>query len=211
MATKQKTMTNAHGDVVPLKYVPKYDRAKDAVVKRIQARFVKARKELEKLVVESLNDIDTLKVYQEDGAMGGVKGNVSLTSFDGMVMVQIQQNYCIRLDERVIKAKELMFEYAKRLAGKVEGNDGAALLEIIKGAFEANKAGALPYAKVLGLLKLNINAAEWVEAKTLLTESIKPEKGKRYLRCFVKPDRQHDGQMIRLDIADCWPVETAQG
>ncbi len=202
-----KTMTNAMGDVVPVKYVPKYDRARDAVVKKIHARFVKARAALEALVVDCLKDIDSLKAFKDSGAMGGAKGNISLTSFDGLVTIQVKQNYCIRLDERVIKARELMFDYAKKIAGQVEGNDGAALLEIIKGAFEANKQGALPYAKVLGLLKLNINAPAWVEAKQLLTDAIKPEKGKRYLHCVVKRDRQHDGQMIRLDLADCFPCD----
>ncbi len=202
-----KTMTNAMGDVVPVKYVPKYDKARDAVVRKIHARFVKERTALEELVKACLKDIDSLKVFKDNGVMGGEKGNVSLTSFDGLITIQVQQNYCIRLDERVVKARELMFDYAKGLAEKVEGNDGAALFEIIKGAFEANKAGALPYAKVLGLLRLNINAPLWVEAKQLLTDSITTDKGKRYLRCFVKTDRQHDGALVKLDLADCWPVE----
>lgn len=203
-----KTMIDSQGNAIPLKYVKKYDRARDAAARKVLARFLKARKDLEKVVVESIADLDAVRAEAgAEDSVGGEKGNYQLRSFDGHVLVQIRQNYRITLDERVIRAKELMFEYASGIAGKVDGTDGEALMEIIRSAFEANRTGNLPYTKVLALLRLNINAPKWVEAKTLLTESIKPEKGKCYITCAVRPDAQHDHRPVRLDLADCWPSE----
>ncbi len=202
-----KTMRDSQGNDIPAKYVNGYDKARDAAAWKILARFRRARRDLEKLVVDCLADLDAVRAAAVDGKAGGDKGNYRITSFDGLIAVEIRQNYVIRLDERVVRARELMFEYASGLAGKVEGMDGAALLEIIKGAFESNRAGALPYTKVVGLLRYNITAPKWVEAKELLAASIRTEKGKCYLSCEERPDTQHDFRNIRLDLADCWPVE----
>lgn len=200
-----KTMTDSNGQTVPLKYVCAYDRERDAATRRILARFRKQRAALEALVVECLADLDTLRA--KSGEAGGDRGNYQISSFDGLITVAVRQTYRIQLDERVERARELMLDYARRLAGRVEGTDGAALLQIIGAAFEAGRNGALPYAKVLALLRLNIAAPQWVEAKQLLADSIKPERGKAYLACYVRPDRQRDAVPIRLDIADCWPQQ----
>ncbi len=206
-----KTMRDSSGHDIPVKYVEKYDRARDAASRKILARYQKARRDLERLVVDSLADLEAVRATAAEGdRAGGAKGNYAISSFDGLIRVEIRQSYLIRLDERVIRARELMFDYAKKLVGKIEGTDGAALLEIIKNAFEANKAGALSYGKVLALMRLNINAREWLEAKELLAASIKPEKGKCYLNCSVRPDTQHDFRNVRLDLSDCWPVEVKE-
>lgn len=202
-----KTMRDSSGHDVPLKYVQKYDRVRDAAAKKILARFKKARADLERLVRDSLAEMETVRGAAGEGdRAGGDKGNYQFTSFDGLVCVSIRQSYNVMLDERAIRARDLMFEYASELVGKIEGTDGAALMEIIRNAFEANKAGALPYAKVLGLMRLNITAKKWLEAKELLADSIKPERGKCYLHCSERSDTQHDFRLVRLDLADCWPV-----
>ena len=198
-----RTMRDANGQDVPVKYVSAYDRVRDQAARRVEARFRKARRALEQLVAETLADLDKVRKLADHPA--GDKGNYQISSFDGMVTVAVRQTYRIQLDERVVRARELMLDYARHLAGQVAGNDGAALMQIIGAAFEASRTGALPYAKILALLRLDISAPAWQEAKRLLQAAIKPERGKAYLSCAVRPDRQHDPEPIRLDIADCWP------
>jgi hypothetical protein len=199
-----RMMRDGNGVDVPVKYVSAYDKARDAATRRILERFLRQRKSLETLVETTVAELEALKSSK---ATVGEKGNFQTSSFDGNVKVEICQKYNIRLDERVARAREIMLDYASHLAGQIEGNDGKALMQIVGAAFEANKSGILPCAKVLALLRLNIVAPEWLEAKSLLEASIKPERGKAYLACSVRPDRQHDFVPIRLDIADCWPAE----
>ena len=204
MAKTVNTMRDSNGNDIPLKYVGKYDKARDKAVRRILARFLKARAMLEQTVRESIAELQALADTKEKV---GAKGNFSARSFDGLIQCSIRQQYNIFLDERVVKARELMLGYVEGILSKVGGNDAAALKLIIAEAFKANAQGFLSTGKVMSLLKMEIDNADWREAKRILQEAIKPQKGKRYLVCERRNSTQGDFAAIRLDIADCWPEE----
>lgn len=199
-----KTMRDNQGRDVPLKYVNKYDRVRDARVRRVHARALKVRAAIEAYVRESLEDVEAILAVREGPR--GEKGNGAIPSFDGLIRVSIDQSWHIELDERVKAARDQMLAYAKSLCSKA-GDDAQALFEIVEEAFAATKSGGLSVGRVLSLCRRNINAPEWVAAKQMLLDSIKPERGKAYLRVETRPDLQHDWRQIRLDVADCWPVE----
>lgn len=46
---------------------------------------------------------------------------------------------------------------------------------------------------------------KWREAKQILQDAIKPQKGKQYLACETRKSTRGEFKAIRLDIADCWP------
>ena len=50
MAKQVTTMRDSNGNDIPLKYVSKYDKAKDRAVRKVLARFLHAREMLEKVV-----------------------------------------------------------------------------------------------------------------------------------------------------------------
>ena len=126
---------------------------------------------------------------------------------ESLVQVSIKQQYNILLDERVVHARELMLGYVSGVLAKVGGSDAEALRLIVAEAFKANANGFLSTAKIMSLLRMEIDNPDWREAKRILQDSIRPQKGKRYLMCEVRPSTQDDFQTIRLDIADCWPRE----
>lgn len=202
-----KTMQDSSGNNIPVKYISSYDKSKDKVVRAIHTKFVKLRKAMEKLVAETLVDISELKSINPKE--NGIKGNFSATSFDGKIKIELRQQYNIHLDERVSKARELMLAYAESLLAKIKSADGGeeALRTLIMNAFEANSAGILPYSKILALLRLDVKDSRWLEARELLVASIKPEKGKCYLYCSVRPNSQKEYLPILLNLADCWPEE----
>ncbi len=206
MAKQVTTMRDANGCDVPLKYVSKYDKLRDKTTRRIEARFRKARAMLEGIVAETIADLQELAQTKEKV---GAKGNFSARSFDGLIQVSIRQQYNILLDERVVKARELMLGYVEGVLAKVGGNDAQALRLIVAEAFKANAQGFLSTGKIMSLLRMEIDNADWREAKRILQESIKPQKGKRYLVCETRTSTQADFETIRLDIADCWPEDQA--
>ena len=207
MAKTINTMRDSNGNDIPVKYVGKYDKARDKAVRRILARFLKTRQILEQTVAESIAELNQLADTKEKL---GTKGNFSARSFDGLIQCSIRQQYNIFLDERVVKALELMLGYVEGVIGKVGGNDAAALRLIVAEAFKANAQGFLSTGKVMSLLRMEIENADWREAKKILQEAIKPQKGKRYLVCEQRRTTQNDFAAIRLDIADCWPEESEQ-
>lgn len=202
MDKQMKTMRDSNGNDVPVKYVSAYDKARDKAVRRVHARFVKARQMLETLVAESIKELQELSQLKENL---GEKGNFAASSFDGLVRVSIRQRYDIRLDERVVRARELMIEYIDSVLDRVGSDDAKALRLIVDEAFRANSAGYLSAGRIIALMRMEINNQKWIEAKTMLQESLKPQKGKQYLSCETRKDTQHDFAQLRLDIADCWP------
>ncbi|MBO5643067.1 MAG: DUF3164 family protein [Kiritimatiellae bacterium] len=202
MAKKINTMTDSSGNEIPLKYVGSYDKARDKVTRRILARFVKARSQLEEVVAESIKDLDGLAKLKDSL---GKKGNFSARSFDGLIQISIRQQYNIRLDERVIRARELMLEYVGGVLDRVDGVDVSALRLLVMEAFKANSQGFLSTGRVLSLMRMEVNSDKWREAKMILQDALKPEKGKQYLQVETRKTTQADFRAIRLDIADCWP------
>lgn len=203
----QTTMRDSMGNDIPIKYVSAYDKLRDRVTRRIHARFIKARGVLEAVVKETIADLNTLKGGREKL---GEKGNFQASSFDGLIKVAIKQQYNIRLDERVIRARELMLEYVNGVLDRVNGVDVSALRLLVEAAFKVNSQGYLSTGKVLSLLRMEVNSAKWREAKQILQDALKPERGKQYLACEVRPTTQADFCAIRLDIADCWPEEESE-
>ena len=205
--TAMTTMRDSFGNDVPLKYVSAYDRLRDRMTRRVLARFVKARGVLESVVKDSIADLDTLKGGREKL---GKKGNFQTSSFDGLVKVAIKQQYNIRLDERVVRARELMLEYVNGVLDRVSGVDVSALRLLVEAAFKANSQGYLSTGKVLALLRMEVNSEKWRQAKQILQDALKPERGKQYLVCEVRRSAHDDFRPIRLDLADCWPEEESE-
>ena len=202
MATKQeKLWIDLKGDTVPARYVSKFDKARDAVSRRIHKRFVDERKRLEQLVKDCIADLDGLMKLKESV---GLKGNFQTSSFDGNIQVSIDQQYNIQLDERVAKARELMLEYVNSELSRLN-KDTTFLRKLVEDSFRANAKGYLPIAAILKLTRYEVKDARWNEARGILQDAMRPVPGKRYLNCRVRESRQHDFQTIRLDIADCWP------
>ena len=195
-------MIDSNGNEVPVKYVSAYDKARDRTARRILARFSRARTALEAVVAESLADLEALKGGKE---RVGAKGNFSAQSFDGLISVSIRQQYSVRLDERVIRARELMLEYVNGVLDRVSGVDVSALRLLVEAAFRANAQGYLSTGKVLSLMRMEVASEKWREAKAILQEALKPVRGRQYLACEVRASTQEDFRSIRLDIADCWP------
>jgi hypothetical protein len=199
-------MIDSMGAAVPVRHVTKYDRTRDAVVRRIYGRWQKAREQLEKVMSESLADLQKVaKARGDAGIELAEKGNLQVSSFDGLITVGLNVRYDIHLDERVIRARELMFACARRIAAKLNSDEAKLLEVLIDEAFHPTRSGALPVARVLSLMRREVNDMEWKQAKQLLSECMETRRGKSYLRVEARSDRQHDPVPIRLDIADCWP------
>ena len=202
MATKKENLwTDINGDQVPAKYVSKFDKARDAVSRRILKRFNAGRKVLEQIVRESIEDLDGLMKLKESV---GAKGNFQTSSFDGLIQVSIDQQYNIQLDERVARARELMLEYVNSELSRLD-KDTTFLRKLVEDSFRANARGYLPISSILKLTRYEVKDARWNEARGILQDAMKPVPGKRYLNCRVRNTPQQDFKTIRLDLADCWP------
>lgn len=206
MATKQKIWIDGRGQEVPAGYVGKYDKARDKAVRHVLAAALKLRAQMEAFMADAVKTMDGLAEMKESL---GERGNFSARSFDALVEVAIKQQYNVRLDGRVQKARELMLDYATRELAKA--GDGAFLLkQMIEAAFKPDRNGFLPRTEINKLLSYHVKDETWNEGAALLREALTTEAGKRYLKVSHRPSTASDFRPVRLDIADCWPSEESE-
>ena len=203
---KQNVWVDGRGQTVPASYVPPYDKARDRAVRRVHAGARKLRAQMEAFMVDAVKTMGTLAGTKADL---GARGNFSARSFDALLQVSIRQQWHIRLDERVARARELMMGYATRELEKA--GDGAFLLkQMIEAAFKVDRLGFLPRSEVAKLLSYKVADKAWNEGADILRQCQTTERGKRYLAIEERRSTQADFRPIRLDIADCWPEEESE-
>ena len=206
MATQHKVWIDGRGQEVPASYVKAYDKARDRAVRRVLAGALKLRAQMEAFMADAVKTMDGLAAMKESL---GERGNFSARSFDAMIEVSIKQQYNIKLDGRVQKARELMLDYANRELERA-GNGTFLLQQMIEAAFKPDRNGFLPRSEINKLLSYHVNDATWNEGVQLLREAIGAEAGKRYLKVAQRGRLQDDFRPLRLDIADCWPEEESE-
>ena len=206
MATKQKIWIDGRGLQVPSCYVLAYDKARDKAVRHVLAGALKLRSQMEAFMADAVATMNGLADVKESL---GKRGNFSARSFDALIEVSIKQQYNIRLDGRVQKARELMLDYATRELAKA--GDGAFLLkQMIEAAFKPDRTGFLPRTEINKLLSYHVKDATWNEGAALLRDALTTEAGKRYLRVSRRSATSADFRPVRLDIADCWPKDDGE-
>ena len=200
---KQREWIDGRGQVVPSSYVKTYDKARDRAVRKVAQGAARLRAQMELFMAEAISTMNGLSGLKDSL---GKRGNFSAQSFDALLRVSIRQQWHIRLDERVAKARELMLDYANRELARA--GDGAYLLkQMIEAAFKTDKMGFLPRTEVNKLLGYRVKDATWNEGADILRQAQTTEMGKRYLAVEVRDSLQDDFRPIRLDLADCWPKE----
>lgn len=207
MSKPIKTMRDRNGYDVPMNRVSQFEKLCDRNVRRIHKRRVAARKMLEKMVAADIADIAEIRGAAD---RRGVKGNFQASSFDGLILVELRQQYVMTLDERAARARDLMLEYVTSVLDRATGTDTTVLRRLVEAAFRPNSKGFLPMSKIFELMRMEVKDGRWNEARGLLQDAIKPVKGRQYLSCATRTSTQSDWQMIKVDAADCWPEEAAE-
>ena len=105
---------NSTGSMVPIEAVKDIDKLRDSVVTRIaeKIRALEAyMKEVKSQCMSDMEEFLQIAADQYGVKMGGAKGNVMLTSYDGSVQVLLAQANNLVANEGVNVAKELIDDY----------------------------------------------------------------------------------------------------
>lgn len=193
-------MQNAAGHLVPEAQVREQDKLRDQVVTDLGQCALQLNQALTAFKKRALADIaDTIQIaadkWQVD--LGGKKGNISLTSYNGAFKIQRVYAERITFTEELEAAKELFGRCLDRWTEKADNNIRA----LIDRAFRPNKSGQIRTAELLGLLRLEIDDAEWQTAIEALKTSINVSGSTVYVRVYQRIGDSDHYQMIPLDLA----------
>ena len=193
-------MEDAQGRQVPVSMIKKFDLKRNDLVCSIMSRAFAERERLAEFKQQVWEEIQSFvdESAKDSGAkkLGGKKGNITLTSFDGRYKLIVAVNDGILFNEKLQIAKQLIDE----CIGKWSKNARPELKVLVDDAFNVGKNGLVSTGKVLGLRRLNITDATWRRAMDAITESIQVVSSKTYMRFYERQDDESYKQ-IPLDVA----------
>ena len=191
---------DGEGRLIPENMVKPIDRARDDLVRELVGKAKAASAVLADFKAKAFGDIGAfveMSGEQYGVKLGGVKGNVTLLSFDGRFKIVRQIQEHLVFDERLQAAKQLIDECIQTWT---EGSSDE-IKALINDAFQVNKEGKINTARVLGLKRLNINDEKWLRAMQAIADSVQVGGSKPYIRIYERIGETDQYRPISLDVA----------
>lgn len=130
-------------------------------------------------------------------ARRGKKGNLTLSSFDGALRVQLAVGEFIGFGPELQVAKQLVDECLGRWTEHTNDN----LRAVVNDTFQVNKEGKVNADRILALRRLAIADETWQRAMTAIGDAVRVTRSKEYLRFHARPAPGREHVLIPLDIA----------
>lgn len=199
MTIPEGYMENSAGHLVPIDQVREQDKMRDQLARDLAERAEALSAELSSFKEQALHYIeDLIRIAAEryGVTLGGEKGNVSVTSYDGRYKVERATAERLAFTEELHAAKELIDQCIERWS---EGAN-PHLRSLVDRAFRTDRHGNLKTHAVLELLRLDIDDEDWKQAMNALRDSIQTTGTAIYVRIYRR-DASGRYQAIPLDLA----------
>lgn len=193
-------MADAKQRMVPLSAVKPIDKLMDETVRKMIAHARDLNAQIARFKGHCFDDVGSFQalIAQDYGATaGGAKGNVTLTSFDGCLKVQMQVADLIEFGPELQSAKALVDECLTEWGA--ESRD--ELRAVITRAFQVDKAGQINRAELFMLLRTEISDPRWQRAMDAIRDSIRIIGSKTYIRFYERPEASQAWRALSIDLA----------
>lgn len=193
-------LTDVKGRLVPVDLVKPVDLLMDEVVRKISRYAVELSAQVSRYKQHTLDDVAGFKALlaQEHGTtVGGGKGNITLTSFDGLTKVSVKIADLTMFGPELQNAKAKVTECLRTWS---EGAD-AKLVAVVENAFQVDQEGQINRSNLLYLLRLNIEEPLWVEAMGLIRAAERPMGTKEYVQVHRRAHTGAKWDLVAIDVA----------
>lgn len=200
METQTDYWKDREGRLIPAAMVKPIDRARHDLVTELVDHARQASAVLSEFKTRAFADIGAfveMSAEQYGVKLGGIKGNVTLMSFDGRYKIVRQIQEHLSFDERLMAAKQLIDECISDWTATARDEIKA----LINDAFSVNKEGKINTNRVLGLKRLNITDAKWQRAMQAIADSVQVAGSKPYIRVYERIGETDEYRPINLDVA----------
>ncbi|MTD33975.1 DUF3164 family protein [Paludibacterium denitrificans] len=199
-AIPQGYKKDAKGRLIPVETIKPIDIARDELVSEIVKKAVEVKAHLATFKATAFADIQAfieLSAERYGAKVGGAKGNTTLTTFDGRYQIKRAVSDTLTFDEGLQAAKALIDECVH------EWTEGARseIRALINDAFNVDKEGKISTGRILGLRRLEIQDEKWQRAMTALSDSVRVQCSKSYIRVYERVGEADQYVPIPLDIA----------
>ncbi len=196
----QPYLRDAKGALVPLSTVKTTDLLMDELVRKVTSAAASLSDRISRFKTAAFNDVgefQALLAQEYDAAIGGKKGNITLTSYDGCRKVQVQVSDIMEFGPELQAAKALIDECLAEWAA----GSGAELRALVNRVFSVDKEGQINRAELFMLLRVEILDERWQRAMLAIRESIRIVGSRSYIRFYHRDTPDGAWRSIPLDIA----------
>lgn len=196
----RKYMEDGKGNLVPLELVKPAEILRDETVRKVMAYAKEISAQIGRFRKHSFVDLDSFDAIleQEYGAKaGGVKGNRTYTTFDGLMQIKVQINDFETAGPELQVAKSLIDECLREWT-----DDGRPEIRaIITRAFDVDKEGKVNLREIKKLTKLAIDDERWGNAMRAIDDAINVQYSKQYLRFYERASVKEEWTPVTVDLA----------
>ncbi|WP_282677134.1 DUF3164 family protein [Serratia marcescens] len=192
-------MADRKGRLVPVEQVSPFDIEMDAFVR---AQVKEAEDESERIKAFKNKSFDDCYAWLDlvaekyDRQRGGLKGNVTFSSFDGSQQIRIAVQDSLTFGPELQVAKDIIDECLSEWSEGANKN----LKAIVNDAFAVDQEGKLNTGRILSLRRIKIDDPRWLKAMDCISESLQVAVSKTYIR-FFKKDSSGELNSIPINIA----------
>lgn len=194
-------MRNAMGHLVPREQIREQDLLRDQVARSLAEEAMDLSNRLKAFKLRALGDVaDLVRIAGEryQVTLGGEKGNITISAFDGSVKVirSVAQN--IVFTEEIEAGKQLINRCIDRWTEGANVNVRA----LVDRAFRTDAKGQIKTTAVLELFRLEIDDPEWVTAMAAIRDSIQANGTSTYVRVYKRVGDSEQYTSVPLDLAN---------
>jgi hypothetical protein len=193
-------LRDAKGALVPIAAIKPADLLMDELVRLVMGEAVELSSAIAAFKVRTFERVGALQALlaQQYGAkIGGAKGNVSLTTFDGCARVLVQVSDQIEFGPEMQAAKALIDECLSEWAA----TGGVELRALVNRVFQVDQQGKINRAEVFMLLRVEIEDERWQRAMDAIRESIRVIGSRTYVRFQQRAAGDASWHGVPIDIA----------
>lgn len=192
-------MRDARGRLVPAALVKPEQLLEDALVRAVHDKAAKLSEALRAFREATFGDVEALLAILAEKygvELGGDRGNLTLDTFDGDLILQVSIGDQLDLGPELQVAKQLIDACIHRWS------KGASieLQAIVNDAFDVDKKGKLNVGRILALRRMSIDDEDWKKAMDAIGNATRIVRSKRYLRLYSKAGDKAKTQ-VPLDLA----------
>ena len=199
MLEENKYLKDRKGRLVPIQQIDEHDIEMDAFVRKQVSKAKELQAVLRQFKQNAFDDCYAfmgLLAEKYNRKIGGQKGNVTFSTFDGFMQIRIAVQDTLTFGPELQIAKQIIDECLNDWAKDANQN----LKTLITDAFEVDKEGELNTGRILSLRRIKIQDKRWEQAMDAISESLRIAVSKTYIN-FKEKDHIGKYNNISLDIA----------
>ncbi len=193
-------LTDAKGSLVPIGMVKTEDLLMDELVRAMvdKANWLSAALgAFKEHAFEAVGEFQALLAQQYDTKIGGKRGNITLTSYDGCRRIQVAVADLIQLGPELQIAKELIDECLREWSA----DSGEELRALVDRVFAVDKEGQISHAGLFMLLRVPITDERWLRGMKAIRDSMRIVGSREYVRFYARPTPKATWRAVAMDLA----------